>query len=1282
MRPELPLVFVFAALTASTVDSPEAQRKTTTPPPPTGNPTSGGAAQKGGPAQLLRPKLLPVQHRNLVDRLVTMERVQLEVPDMLGRLLTVEVPLDGDLVTLDLRKCSVRDADFEVLLHLEDGSYQSEHPGPVGTFRGTVREQKGSVVVGSLMSSGLEAFIQLGSGRAYQVAPDYDAFARGDRREYLVFPIDQLPQSWTCGTRPLGAPEAPGTGAGPDRGCLGFCRAEIAFDIDNVFYVQYGQSSVLTQQAAENILNFVNVIFERNVSIRHVLTSVIIRTSLATEPPGYNTTNTVAMLGAMRAEWIANQTGVQRDVAHLLSGRLGGGEAYLWDAGNGVICEDNWAYGVSGSGSLLLAYDGVVAAHELGHNWGADHFCCDAPPCDCGGACPDPRYLMYPCSGLDLQASSRMHTVDTIPEILSEKGSVSCLESVVGNDDFENAWTLPSGGYGLAGTNSATVDGSASCGLSNDTPDVWFVYQPSTSGVMTVDTCSASTDYDTVLSILAASGSSIPTEIACDDDGCGSQSTITQIVEGGFTYWIRVSGWNGSTGFAYVTLSGPPNLRPVNDDWTDPIDISPGRHHGNTFAASWDGEVDCTTSGSPDVWFFYDPDDYQFPDDPIVFSTDGSAYDTVLSLHDANHAQPWSAAAIIACDDDDGPGNSARIELVPTFGIQYLIRVGGYSGASGHFQLGLTGPDSDSENRAGYEIGSGTRWVSMIGNQTISGSASCTSPSAPDRWFWFWPDYDGRLTVQTCGTNDLIGTDIGNDTVLSLHSLDGMVEYDCNDDAGTCSEDQGSQRDSQVHTDVDRGEPIAIRLSHFALTSNPTALVKLDVLLAPLNDDCSSPKYILENYSYTESLVGATNDGDASCAPSSNSPDVWYVVTPSDYGELLVSTCGTNDMGGVDQGIDTVLSLHSGCPGGSSVELGCNDDDPTTCSGQLGLTRDSAVTAQVSPGGPVYIRVATYNSTPGGEFYLHAELHPVNDSCANAIPIGEGTTHGTLVDATHDGEADCGSTSSSADVWYQYGAATGGMLIVSSCGTNDMGGQDQGIDTVLSMHSECPGTVLNQLDCDDDDDGGEFCTWDMGMVRDSTVSTQVSAGQVVYIRVSVFDEGPTGSFVLNVVQEPLQPGYAYCFGESGSGTPCPCSNDNDGSLAGAGCANGFFPSGARLVGSGTASLTNDTLRLSTRHLEPNNAGVYFQGNNDLSPGAVWGDGLRCAGGGLRRLGVRFADGNGFSDTSGLPLPISVMAGNIVAGDTKYYQCWYRNTINSPCGSEFNTSNGYAVTWIQ
>jgi hypothetical protein len=162
-------------------------------------------------------------------------------------------------------------------------------------------------------------------------------------------------------------------------------------------------------------------------------------------------------------------------------------------------------------------------------------------------------------------------------------------------------------------------------------------------------------------------------------------------------------------------------------------------------------------------------------------------------------------------------------------------------------------------------------------------------------------------------------------------------------------------------------------------------------------------------------------------------------------------------------------------------------------------------------------------------------------------------------------------------------------------------------------------------------------------------------------------------------EAPAPPGQGFCFGDLGYGTSCPCTNDNDGTLPGAGCANGVHASGAYLTATGSASVTGDTLVLRTTHGEPNNSGLYFQGTTNLAGGLLWGDGLRCTGGGVRRLQVRFADTDGSSLTT---IPIGT-AGGVSAGDRRYYQLWYRNIVAPPCGAgvnDFNSSNGYVITW--
>ena len=181
---------------------------------------------------------------------------------------------------------------------------------------------------------------------------------------------------------------------------------------------------------------------------------------------------------------------------------------------------------------------------------------------------------------------------------------------------------------------------------------------------------------------------------------------------------------------------------------------------------------------------------------------------------------------------------------------------------------------------------------------------------------------------------------------------------------------------------------------------------------------------------------------------------------------------------------------------------------------------------------------------------------------------------------------------------------------------------------------------------------------------------------------------PWGGFVLgfidfdwdNMQLGPDALGVPYCFGD-GSGAACPCANENDGSVPGAGCANGQYASGAVLSAMGVPSLSGDTLTLMGQYTEHNQFGLFFQAENNLGLGTVWGDGLRCAGGDLKRLGTVMSDSMGASDTTGYGYTISSKAGNINAGDTKHYQLWYRNPNGSPCANDFNTSNGLSIVWL-
>jgi len=154
-----------------------------------------------------------------------------------------------------------------------------------------------------------------------------------------------------------------------------------------------------------------------------------------------------------------------------------------------------------------------------------------------------------------------------------------------------------------------------------------------------------------------------------------------------------------------------------------------------------------------------------------------------------------------------------------------------------------------------------------------------------------------------------------------------------------------------------------------------------------------------------------------------------------------------------------------------------------------------------------------------------------------------------------------------------------------------------------------------------------------------------------------------------------------CAGD-GTGTACPCANFG---TSGRGCDNSFGTGGARLEGSGTTKVTNDALLFQAYGLPPAASALLFQGDAEQSGGlgAVFGDGLRCAGGAVLRLGTRFASGGAVSFGHNVPgdPPISVN-GAIPAGTVslRTYQLWYRNSASFCTPSGFNLTNGVRVVW--
>jgi hypothetical protein len=154
-------------------------------------------------------------------------------------------------------------------------------------------------------------------------------------------------------------------------------------------------------------------------------------------------------------------------------------------------------------------------------------------------------------------------------------------------------------------------------------------------------------------------------------------------------------------------------------------------------------------------------------------------------------------------------------------------------------------------------------------------------------------------------------------------------------------------------------------------------------------------------------------------------------------------------------------------------------------------------------------------------------------------------------------------------------------------------------------------------------------------------------------------------------------GLVYCSGD-GSGTACPCGNSG---APGNGCASSFNAAGGHLGARGNPSVSSDSIRLEASGLS-SSVVTFFQGTQQVGggAGAVFGDGLRCAGGTTIRLAAVLAAA-GAAQYPGPTDPSVSLRGRVPGtGGRRTYQVWYRNAVSFCTPATFTFTNGLELAW--
>ncbi len=935
---------------------------------------------------------------NLTDGAV----VTLDIDRTFGRAVAIAVPIEGQLHTLELVPNSIRTPDYRLLEVGADGVARPAKAGVENSLVGRIADIPGSEIAGGMMPEGLYCTILMPDGSRYWIESIEGRVPGAPIGAHAIYRAGDIVRGGhECGGTIEPAPSfIPRTVFQPRNTTL--YTATVACDADFDFWAEYGSTS-LVQARITLVINTMNLQFRRDVNIKHLVGTILVRTAAGAP---YTSTFSTTLLTQFRTEWETNQTGITRQIATLFTGKSisdGNRIGLAWAAGQ--VCTDQAYCFVWSNFNRNLSSATDLSAHELGHLWGACHCACDSPT-------RVGRYTMNPAitsinrfgpGGADSDCGD-----DSVAEITAYRATryagapngPGCLgttaegENVV-NDSCANAIPLANSVIMAMGNIFSTTDGPPSSCRVQAGKDIWYSFIAPCDGTLTLDTCSSS--FDTVLTIYTGSCGAL-TEVpgGCNDDAEAGNcvgtnaSRVSCAVTRATTYRIKVSGFNNATGLGYLFLSMTGCQQDINDGCTWVEEVLNGVPEPfTTLGATTDGNADilCDHSGNSqlfqDVWFLYQT----IPcTGPVRVSTCDADFDTRIAVY---HTGCPNADTAFGCNDDDGPacsGTRASLIFNAEVGHTYVIRIGGYLSATG----------------------TGTLLVESL---------NCPRPA---------------------------------------------------------------------------------------------------------NDDCAAATTVVNGSSITSNFYGATNDGAATCGSSTESRDIWFNFTAPAGGTLTLTTCGTHDTGGVDTGVDTVLSVHSGCPGDTSNQLagGCADDNAGQCGGSdAGVLRDSHLTCAMTFGQNVKIRLANYNNaTPANkQVKLNVSFKPANDNCASAITIGEGLASWYNSNATTDGPqfpgGGCGVAGLYNDVWYRYIPTCTGNARVSLCITP--------FDTVLAVYSGSCGALGLPLACNDDN--GPACAG-----AASSVDFAATAGQPYLIRMGSFNPAESGQGLRGVYCTPL--GGACCNG--------------------------------------------------------------------------------------------------------------------------------------------------------
>lgn len=307
---------------------------------------------------------------------------------------------DLGVVDLELRPVRIFAPDARIII---DAGARTEATPKTRFFRGHIRDAPGTVVALTLTEQGRVVVLATdgdttwvsGAGTLDRALEMRASRAPDDARPDFECAQPSLsPPRATALDGRHGAELASAEVAPLPAGQL--YQVRVAIETDHALFQRFGTRAA-TLDYIGTLFNYISGIYEVETQTRFSLGDVYLYESAAAQPWLENG-NTLCRLLEFSKYWRDNRAGVTRTIAHFLSGQsLGGGIAFVnalcaqdWTASRDMGCAtlgSTTVYGGYGLSANLtgaisdpsgIAWDGLVVAHEIGHNVGSSHTHCYA----------------------------------------------------------------------------------------------------------------------------------------------------------------------------------------------------------------------------------------------------------------------------------------------------------------------------------------------------------------------------------------------------------------------------------------------------------------------------------------------------------------------------------------------------------------------------------------------------------------------------------------------------------------------------------------------------------------------------------------------------------------------------------------------------------------------------------------------------------------------------------------------------------------------------------------